>query len=118
MDQQKFDTLENYLRHLVEIENRNNIILNDLNNTVSNQGVLIYNIAQMTNMQNQAINEMQQKLNSLLATVKDVEIRQHMNDDTLAETNHTLVTITQEIENLKYSVDNIKVYNLPDGYFK
>jgi len=118
MDQQKFDVLENYLRRLVEVENRNNIILNDLNNTVSNQGALIYNMAQIMNMQNQSINEIQQKLNSLLATVKDVEIRQHMSDDTLTEVNHTIATITQEIESLKYNVDNIKVYNLPDGYFK
>lgn len=115
MDDQK---LENYLKHIAEKANFNEILLTDLNNTISNQGVLIYNMAQTMNLQNQAINEIHQKINSIVSAIKDIEIRIHMNEDNINESIQGVTQVLQELENVKYSIDNIKVFNLPDDYFK
>lgn len=115
---QKLDTIENYLRYIAEKENTNNILLNDLNNTVSSQGAHIYNMIQIMNLQNQAINEIHQKINSIVSATRDIDIREHMTEETLGELNQNLQTILQEIDNVKQHVDSIKVYNLPDGYFR
>lgn len=113
----QLQTIENYLKYIAEKENTNNILLNDLTNTISNQGALIYNMAQVMNLQNQAINEIHQKINSIVSATRDIEIREHQSGDSLDEVNQNLGQVLQEIDNVKQAVDNIKIFNLPDGYF-
>lgn len=113
----QFQTIENYLKYIAEKENTNNILLNDLASTISNQGALIYNMAQVMNLQNQAINEIHQKINSIVSATRDIEIREHQSGDSLDEVNQNLGQVLQEIDNVKQAVDNIKIFNLPDGYF-
>jgi hypothetical protein len=113
----QFRTIENYLKYIAEKENTNNILLNDLASTISNQGALIYNMAQVMNLQNQAINEIHQKINSIVSATRDIEIREHQSGDSLDEVNQNLGQVLQEIDNVKQAVDNIKIFNLPDGYF-
>lgn len=113
----QFRTIENYLKYITEKENTNNILLNDLASTISNQGALIYNMAQVMNLQNQAINEIHQKINSIVSATRDIEIREHQSGDSLDEVNQNLGQVLQEIDNVKQAVDNIKIFNLPDGYF-
>jgi DNA repair exonuclease SbcCD ATPase subunit len=115
---QKLDTIENYLKYITEKENSNNILLNDLSGVVSSQGAHIYNMIQIMNLQNQAINEIHQKINSIVSATRDIDIREHMVEETLGEVSQGLQTVVQEIDNVKQQIDTIKVYNLPDGYFK
>lgn len=109
---------ENYLKHISEKTNLNEILLKDLNNVIANQSVLIYNMAQTMNLQNTVFNEMHQKINSIVSAVKDIEIRIHMQEENISETVHGITQIIQELDNIKFSVDNIKLYNVPDDYFK
>lgn len=110
--------LENYLRHISEKANLNEILIKDLNNIVTNQSILIHNMAQTMNLQNTAINEIHQKINSIVAAVKDIEIRIHMQEDNMSETGSNVTQVLQELDNIKFSVDNIKLYNIPDNYFQ
>lgn len=110
--------LENYLRHISEKANLNEILIKDLNNIVTNQSILIHNMAQTMNLQNTAINEIHQKINSIVAAVKDIEIRIHMQEDNMSETGSNVAQVLQELDNIKFSVDNIKLYNIPDNYFQ
>ena len=107
----QLQTIENYLKYIAERENTNNILLNDLSNAISNQGVLIYNMAQVMNLQNQAINEIHQKVNSIVSATRDIDIREHQAGDALDEVNQNLSQVLQEIDNVKQAVDNIKIFN-------
>ncbi|MFW6007657.1 MAG: hypothetical protein ACOCP8_00210 [archaeon] len=104
------------IKYLSDSQEYLNTCMQQIITSISNQNQTIINIGNIIDLQSQKINDINDTINNMLAKLSDMEIVNQNNQSSITTMEQELRQFSNQLQEIKNAVNNIKVYNLPKGY--